>query len=224
MQSSVSKWLVEVLHTSSKTITSLGVIFAFLFLAGGWVWDRLLADSIIESVQELNGTPQIVAAIEDVTMEQRAIRTEVGNLSAQVTAITPDPQVVEYDALRTRAPEPCFRGEECRVNIRSKRTSFGETCGTPSVVSRTFTDAQGLSFNPYRATPSRPVQQGGSWSTTTVDFIVPREASLGVGEYILTLRYENCSMQQPGTGKVIRFNQIELDTFPALVTIQPRQE
>jgi len=218
---SASKWLLEVVHTSSKTITSLGVIFAFLFFAGGWMWDALLRDSMVESVQELNGTPQIVSAIETVTVEQRALRSDVTDLSAQVKAITPDPQIVEYDELRTRAPDPCFREQSCSVNIRSRRTSFGETCGAPTVTGRSFVDSLGVTFTPARINPTVPARQDGRWSTTTVDFVVPAGAAYGDGEYQLSLTYEGCRLISP-TGELVSFGPIVVDSYPALVEIQPK--
>lgn len=223
MPNGVSQWLIDVLHQSSKAITAASVVVGFLLLAGGWVWNTFIADSVVESVQELNGTPQIVAALEDVTVQQRAIRRDVNDLAAEVKAITPKPEIVEYDELRTRAVDPCFRGETCTVNVRSRRTEFGKTCSAPVVIGRTFIDRLGVSFTPRRMTSSAPARQGSRWTTTPVDFQVPMGAAFGLGQYEITLRFTDCWLVDP-LGKRVDFGPIDVTSFPALVEIQPKQE
>lgn len=224
MTQSLWEWGTEVLHSSSKSITALMIVGTFLFVVGGWVWDNLIADHVTEEVRNLNGTPEIVEAIESVSVEQRALSVQVDRLGRQVDAITPDPVIVEYDELRTLAPQPCFRGEVCEVIIRSKRTRpFGETCGTPRVLNRTFVDALGIVSHPRRLETSEPRRRSGDWSSDPIDFVVPRGANFGVGEYWITLEYPDCQLVDID-GNVQRFGPIRHETFPARVEVQPKQE
>lgn len=217
-------WLLDVLHTSSKGITSVLLILGVASAAIAWFWDNVFRDNVAEEVRALNGTPQIVEAIEDVATEQKAQGVQIERLGRQVEAITPEPVIVEYDELRTGAPDPCFRGEVCEVIIRSKRTRpFGETCGTPRVLNRTFVDALGIVSHPRRLETSEPRRRSGDWSSDPIDFIVPRTANFGVGEYWVTLEYSNCTLVDID-GNVQRFGPIKHNTFPARVEVQPKQE
>ncbi len=216
-------WAADVLHLSAKSIGALMVVGAFVLTVGGWLWVNLAADHVATEVQKLNGTPAIVTAIEavDKRVEEQNIRIE--HLGEQVEAITPEPQVTEFDPLRTRGVTTCQQGAVCEVQMRVRRTEFGKACGTPTVLNRTFVDTNGLITSPRPSGSRSPSKASGEWTVRIADFIPPIGVAEGVGEYYMLLEYPDCVAHGPD-GREIVIPRTEQETYHARVTIGPKIE
>jgi len=218
MKAGFLRWASEVLHTSSRTITSLGIVVAFLFMAMSWMWDTIMLPAVRDSGAEILGIPDIVHSVQDVGDMVAAQSVQIERIDRRIDRLEPEPRVAEYDELRSQALAPCRRGETCQITIRSRRTDFGETCDAPTVTKRIFVDAKGGRFHPQRQVVTVPPKQDDEWSTPTVDFIVPFGAALGVGEYFIELEYTGCNAVNVD-GVTVNFPPLTQKTLSVLVEV-----
>lgn len=222
LKAGAMKWLFEVLHLSSKTIGAGTVVIAFIATVGMWFYDHLLADSLAAEVQQLAGTPTVLKAVEKVDEQVTMQGVQIERLGMQVEAITPPSVVVEYDPIRSRAEELCVLDELCTVQLRLRRTAFGMTCGTPTVLSRSFIDFNGLVTTP-RPGPNNIVSRASKeWTVRTVQFIVPPSVEPGIGEFFMLLEYPGCEAETPD-GRQIAIPRTQEETYHIRILVAEKE-
>lgn len=218
LKAGVMKWLIEVLHLSSKTIGAGTVVIAFIATVGMWFYDNLISESLAAEVQQLAGTPTVLKAVEKVDEQVAVQGVQIERLGMQVEAITPPPVVVEYDPIRSRSMGPCVRGELCEIQMRLRRTAFGITCGTPTVLSRTFIDFDGLITTPRPGPANAASRASKEWTLREMQFEVPHEAETGIGEYFMLLEYPDCEAEAPD-GRRVTIPRTMEETFHVRVMV-----
>lgn len=216
MRQSVWTWGIEVLHSSSKTITALSIVLVFLATAGAWVYERLISEPLAEELRELNGTPEILEAVDNVVVEQTMLRGAVEDLSDRVDSLEPEPVVVVFDPLRSWIQSDCTPGEMCRYGyfLRRANNIYGNTCRTFSA-ERIFVDNSGVEFFPSREGASSPRTLSTTPTMVTGNFIVPREVHDGDGEFFMRVVYDNCG---PNGDEIV-----QRETMKLVTTIVPAQ-
>ncbi len=182
-------FVIAVMQKAIAGIVATTTIIAFL-----WTFAR---NEVQDYSREFVGTNEVIEKTEQVATVVAEQGAQLEGLKVQVAALVPPPEIVEYDALRSYLIGPCFAGDECRGQLRARRTEFGKACSAPTMQGRWFVDAVGRRFAADRSDDHRPSRLQDEWVVIPVDFIVPPLAQSGLGEFYMELSYD-CLMDTDG--------------------------
>lgn len=183
---------LEWLGDLAKAATSLAVALSGIGLIVWW----FLGEKVEASIKDLAGTSEILVEVDKVQEEQRVQGQVLTKLTKRVDGLEPDPLVIEFDTLRSRVYNPCKVGEKCEYVIRAKRTDYGNTCRLPPSSERIFVDSAGNKHRPNRDGVDNPTNLDEDWNILKGNFIVPKEASVGIGEFYLSIEYSKCGADE----------------------------
>lgn len=182
--------LTEVSRHVSAATSLAGALIGLMSMIAGFGW--FFAGNEIEAMyREFSGLNEISEVQHLQGQQLNHIEQSVFNNTSAIEALTPTPRVAIYDKLRSKVFTPCNRGAECSYQMRVRRTSFGEVCSRPTVLSRIVIDSSGL-INPVLQAGNESVDRFGSdWGIVRSNFLIPATITDGVAEFMMTLQY-NC--------------------------------
>ena len=188
------------------SLTLVGTIGGWL--SGGWTWvydqhqvnqearDQRVADLIIGVV---------TTRIDDLDDQVQSILLRQADLSYQVTELKEDPQIAEYDKLRSRITSDdrnCVLDgtTRCKYQFRVRLTTAGAECRTPSATrSRAWVVNHGGALHPVQLFTTF-AQAEGDYRIFSGEFLPPspQVARPGLSEFYIDLWYPGCPWAAEG--------------------------
>lgn len=167
-------------------------IMAGLSMAFGFIW-MVARNEIVAGVQSLSGivelTSLMTTRLDGITARLDAMGDRLDETAERVEEAHPD-QVTVYDPFRSRILSPCEVGGECKMVLRIMRTSFGEECSAPEVLSRIVEDISGNAHSAEPGKNARPSRISDEWSIRYPSFFVPEFAEIGYAQFYMVLKYD----------------------------------
>lgn len=160
-----------------------------------------------------------VVLIWDSPNQFQAVQLSIAHLSSRIDALTPVPEITQYDKLRSLVWSPCYRGNVCEYHYYVKRTPLGAFCDAPTVVQRLLTDRTSTQHN-VRPGPNATIYRvGNDWTRVTGSFIVPTDAPYGAAVFSMRLRYV-CDF---GEEQIVEAGHsvVEEESEPLSLEVQP---
>jgi len=82
-----------------------------------------------------------------ISQDIAKINKGISELSDRVTALEPQPKIVDVDLTATQVISPCANGIECLATVRARRTNWGRSCRVqPGGTQALMVDSRGVTL------------------------------------------------------------------------------